>query len=120
MKDFNSIITRLFLCLPPGYSIHYIKGAAFSVARLLGPTTITKPILVWSNWLWTRTHGRFNQLSICQSNLIFTIFNKFFWPSKGEGYKKRHKQHNLRNYGAHPTHRKSSTTIAFGNQFLVL
>ena len=76
------------LCLPPGYSINYIKGAAFSVARLLGPTTITKQILVWSNWLWTRTHSRFNQLSICQSNLIFTILNKF-WPSKGEGYKER-------------------------------
>jgi len=43
-----------------------IKGAAFPDARLLGPNNIIAHIPIWSNWLWAKTHSRFNKLLICK------------------------------------------------------
>ena len=41
------------------------KGCCFFQCSFTGPTAIRKQIPVWSNWLWTRTHIRIIQLSIC-------------------------------------------------------
>ena len=50
--------------------------------------TLRKQIPIWSNWLWAKTHSRFNKLLICKSNLIYIQDStNFSWPSKGEGYK---------------------------------
>ena len=67
----------------------YIKGVLlYPMLVYWDQTTLRKQIPIWSNWLWAKTHSRFNKLLICKSNLIYIQDStNSSWPSKGEGYK---------------------------------
>ena len=88
MKNLHKQANKMFYALPP-WLLNHIKGVLlYPMLVYWDQTTLRKQIPIWSNWLWAKTHSRFNKLLICKSNLIYIQDStNFSWPSKGEGYK---------------------------------